>query len=134
MLLADYPIHDFELWIEDIKQAYFQTRKELYLEVYISDAPREFGKGNSKYLRLEKILYSLSEVDDLRHVTAELRYRRDQAENFLLFFKALYIYKDRQKMIKLCAFIVYELLSSSILDFCQMCSTATVELDIEQKS
>lgn len=65
ILLKKSEIHDFELWLEDVKQVYIQTEGRLDRKIYISDALPEFVLKDDEYLQLVKPLYGLSESGDL---------------------------------------------------------------------
>lgn len=62
-------MHDFTLWLENVKQSYIQTEGEPDRKVYIFDALAELCLKDDEYLQLTKPLYGLSKSSDLCHAT-----------------------------------------------------------------
>lgn len=64
-------MHDFKLWSEDAPQAYIQTDRCLDRELYIMNAPIEFGLKEDECLLGVKPIYSLGDSGDLWHATID---------------------------------------------------------------
>lgn len=77
ILLSLAALLDFELWGDDVKQAYLQSMKKLNREIFIYEAVPDFELEPEECLQLLKPLYGLCDSGDLWYATMDEHLRRD---------------------------------------------------------
>ena len=93
LLLAQAATFGFQIWSQDVRQAYLQSAERLMREIYVRPT-KEFKLSHDQLLRLLKPLYGLADSGDYWHITFSSHLRRDlqmipTLNDLSLFFKTV---------------------------------------------
>lgn len=100
LLISLAAIHNFTVWIYDVKQAYLQSAHPLGGSTYIRGPLPESNISKDNLLKLLKPLYGISESGGLCHKNLKDLYRRDLSMNPLPSGSALFCYNTSTSLLK----------------------------------
>lgn len=124
-------IHDFSVWISDVRQAYLQSKKPLTREIFIKKLLPEFELNKGLAVQLLMPLYGLSESGDHWFETLDDHHCRELGMCTLRSDPAMYVKMKDNQLIGLSGTYVDDILRVGSEEFRMIASKTNNEFEMD---